>query len=121
MKGLSKEERPDVVSYNIVIRTYRNNIRKAMHLLREMIDSGIQPNRKTFETLMFVLKHDKTVKSKLEIEAEIHSLCSGKSYPPNGNSGNRGNTVNRHNYNKNGEDGKQGNLAGGKNSHAEMK
>jgi hypothetical protein len=92
-----------------------------MHLLREMIDSGIQPNRKTFETLMFVLKHDKTVKSKVEIEAEIHSLCSGKSHPANGNSGNRGNTVNRHNCNKNGEDGKQGNLAGGKNSHAEMK
>ena len=122
MKGLSKDERPDVVSYNIVIRTYKNNIRKAMHLLREMIDNGIQPNRKTFETLMFVLKHDKTIKNKKEIEAEIRSLCSGKSHPPNNDSaGNTANNVNRQNYDNNEEDQKRKHPVGRKKSHAEMK
>jgi pentatricopeptide repeat protein len=81
MKELSEDEQPDVVSYNIAIRTYRNNIKKAISLLREMIDNSIRPNRKTFETLMYVLKHDTTVKEKKDIEAEIQKLCSEKQYP----------------------------------------
>jgi pentatricopeptide repeat protein len=71
MQGLSKAEQPTVVTYNTVIKAYRDDFSKAETLLQEMIANDLQPNEKTMETLLYVLKHDVQVKDKEERAAEI--------------------------------------------------
>lgn len=71
MQGLGKDERPDVISYNIVIRAYGNNMNKAEELIQDMIANGLKPTEHTYDTLLHVLRRDSKVKNKDEKLSEI--------------------------------------------------
>jgi pentatricopeptide repeat protein len=66
MKTLSEIQQPTVVSYNTALKTYRQNMVKAENLVEDMIEYGLKPNEKTWDALMDVLKHDKSVRNKEE-------------------------------------------------------
>ena len=92
MQGLGKNERPDAISYNTVIRAYSNDMNKAEELVRDMIENGIEPTEHTYNTLVQVLNHDFTILDKDQKLEEIQnkyfasssfSFKNGRS--PNGN------------------------------------
>ena len=66
-----KDERPDVTSYNIVIKAYSNDMEKAEELLQDMIKNGLDPNEHTYDTVHHVLRRDKRIKNKEQKFAEI--------------------------------------------------
>jgi pentatricopeptide repeat protein len=71
MKSLSDVQQPTVVSYNTVLKTYRNSIVKAEKLLDDLIAYGLKPNEKTWDAVMEVLKHDKSIDNKEEKRAQL--------------------------------------------------
>merc|ERR1719491_1085716 len=72
MKGLNKDERPNVISYNTVIRAYSNDMNKAEELLQDMIENGLHPTEHTYDTLLHVLRRDYRIKNKKRKLAELH-------------------------------------------------
>merc|ERR1712161_168033 len=71
MKGLNKDERPNVISYNTVIRAYSNDMKKAEELLQDMLENGLHPTEHTYDTLLNVLGRDYRIKNKERKLAEL--------------------------------------------------
>jgi pentatricopeptide repeat protein len=71
MQQLTKEERPNVISYNTVIHAYSNDFQTALGLAEEMVDRGIIPNDSTCHTLLKILAKDDRVTNKEEQKAEM--------------------------------------------------
>ena len=74
MQGLGKNERPNAISYNTVIRAYSNDMNKAEELVRDMISNGIEPTEHTYNTLVHVLNRDFTIEGKDKKLEEIRGL-----------------------------------------------
>jgi pentatricopeptide repeat protein len=74
MQGLGKNERPNAISYNTVIRAYSNDVGKAEELIRDMIANGVEPTDHTYKTLIQVLKRDSTIKNKDKKLEEMREL-----------------------------------------------
>ena len=74
MQGLGKNEKPNAISYNTVIRAYSNDMNKAEELVRDMIGNGIEPTDHTYSTLVHVLNRDNTIQDKDEKLEEIKGL-----------------------------------------------
>lgn len=74
MQGLGKNERPNAISYNTVIRAYSNDMNKAEELVRDMIANGLEPTDHTYSTLVHVLNRDFTIKEKGKKLEEIREL-----------------------------------------------
>eukprot|EP00980_Cylindrotheca_fusiformis_P028077 scaffold22578_cov164-Cylindrotheca_fusiformis.AAC.3 len=63
--------KPDVVSYNSVIRAQKNDLAKAEVFVEEMIQQGIHPDNVTKRTLMNILNGDKSITNKKEKAREL--------------------------------------------------
>eukprot|EP00536_Pseudo-nitzschia_multiseries_P012335 jgi/Psemu1/326771/estExt_fgenesh1_pg.C_4660016 len=74
MQGLGPDERPNTVSYNIVMRAYSNDMVKAEELVRDMIDNGLEPTEHTFKTLIHVLNRDFRIRDKDRKLKELREL-----------------------------------------------
>ena len=107
MQGLGKNERPNAISYNIVIRAYSNDMNKAEELVQDMISNGIEPTDHTYNTLVHVLNRDFTIKDKDKKLEELRDLYFASSSFPleNGRSPNKNRNAGkkRNNGNNNGK------------------
>uniref|UniRef100_A0A7S0UGU6 Pentacotripeptide-repeat region of PRORP domain-containing protein n=1 Tax=Pseudo-nitzschia delicatissima TaxID=44447 RepID=A0A7S0UGU6_9STRA len=107
MQGLGKNERPNAISYNIVIRAYSNDMNKAEELVQDMISNGIEPTDHTYNTLVHVLNRDLTIKDKDKKLEELRDLYFASSSFPleNGRSPNKNRNAGkkRNNGNNNGK------------------
>jgi len=74
MQGLGKNERPNAISYNTVIRAYSNDVGKAEELIQDMIANGVEPTDHTYKTLIQVLNRDFTIKDKDKKLEEMREL-----------------------------------------------
>jgi pentatricopeptide repeat protein len=106
IQGLDdKDDRPNVISYNTVIRAYSNDMDKTEELLQDMIKNGLHPNEHTYDTVYHVLRRDKRVKNKEQKFAEIceqyfpSSSSSFSSIMRNKNNKDRSDNNNRNNKN----------------------
>lgn len=64
IQGLGDAEKPNAISYNIVMRAYSNDMIKAEELVREMIADGLEPTEHTFNTMVHVLNRDYRITDK---------------------------------------------------------
>ncbi len=80
MQALGKNERPNAISYNTVIRAYSNDMNKAEELVQDMISDGIEPTDHTYNTLVHVLNRDFRIKDKDKKLEEIRNLYFASSF-----------------------------------------
>jgi len=71
IQSLGDAEKPNAISYNIVMRAYSNDMIKAEELVRDMIANGLEPTEHTFNTLVHVLNRDYRIKDKKHKLKEI--------------------------------------------------
>jgi len=79
MQALGKNERPNAISYNTVIRAYSNDMNKAEELVQDMISNKIKPTDHTYNTLVHVLNRDFRINDKDKKLDEIRDLYFGSS------------------------------------------
>jgi len=77
MQGLGANERPNAISYNIVIRAYSNDMAKAEELLQDMVANGLAPTEHTYNTVVHVLNRDFRIKNKDRKLAELRERYFG--------------------------------------------